>query len=57
MAALENVDRLEWIDLGRSFIPNADIARNVRYPRMHRSQIGQLRPYSEVADSSHSMAL
>jgi hypothetical protein len=28
------------VELGPSFIPNADVARNVCYPRTHQSQIG-----------------
>jgi hypothetical protein len=39
-AAFHKRDRPERVELGPSLIPNADIARNVCYPRTHQSQIG-----------------
>jgi hypothetical protein len=37
-----------------TFIPNADVRRNVCLPQTHQSQIGQEQPYSEVTDSGRS---
>ena len=47
-----DLERLLWrtptgyigSELGPSFIPSADIARNVCYPRTHQSQIGHEPP-------------
>jgi hypothetical protein len=44
MSALLESDCLLWVELGPSFIPNADVARNVCYRGTHQSQIDQERP-------------
>jgi hypothetical protein len=48
------IDGLQRVELGPSFIPNADIARNVCYPRTDQSQIGQLRPVAVTAQFAHN---
>jgi hypothetical protein len=48
-SALEQVEISVRVELGPSFIPNADIARNVCYPRTHQSQNGQVQTVTVVA--------
>jgi len=40
------------VELGPSFIPNADVDRNVRYPRTHQSQFGHEETVSNAAETS-----
>jgi len=40
------------VELGPSLIPNADVARNVFYPRTDKSQIGQFRPFAVATEIS-----
>jgi len=54
VSALPAVDRPVWVDYGPTFIPNADVRRNVCLPQTHQSQIGQEQSYSEVTDSGRS---
>ena len=42
------------IKLGPSFLPNADIARNVCYPRTHQSQNGQEETFGAASLLAHS---
>lgn len=44
----------ERIDYGPSFIPNADVRRNVCCPQEHQSQIGQEQPVGFAAEFAKS---
>jgi hypothetical protein len=46
---LAQIDRLLRVDYGPSFISIADVRRNVRQSRKHRSSFGQNQPASRAA--------
>jgi hypothetical protein len=46
-----------WVELGPTFVPSADIARNVCCPRTHRSQIGQYLPVGIAVEFSSNRPL
>jgi len=43
MAALENVDRLQWVNFGLTVVPIADVLANEGLRRTLSAAVGQLR--------------